>query len=78
LEEEKDITKEGIEFYRKILREEVVSNNVPLFQNIPCLISQGDNSMLMATFTLEELKLVVFGMDLDKSPSLDGFTSFFF
>ena len=45
---------------------------------IPKLISSEDNKVLNKPITLEEVRLVVFNMNPDKSPGPDGFQAFFF
>lgn len=45
---------------------------------IPPLVSEVDNLILMAPFTLHELRKVVFFLPLNKAPRPDGFTALFF
>lgn len=46
--------------------------------SIPPLVSQEDNKMLMAPFSLAELKEIVFSMHPEKASGPDGFTVLFF
>lgn len=43
-----------------------------------CPISEVDRSWLERPFEEEEIRRVVFSLDLDKSPGQDDFTSVFF
>lgn len=46
--------------------------------SIPPLVSQEDNKMLMAPFSLAELKEKVFSMHPEMAPGPDGFKALFF
>jgi hypothetical protein len=41
-------------------------------------VSSEINSFFTAPFTMEEIKLVVFGMSSDKAPGPDGFSMIFY
>jgi hypothetical protein len=41
-------------------------------------ISSNINSLLTTHFTMEEIKLIIFGMGFDKAPGPDGFYIFFY
>lgn len=42
------------------------------------MVNDDDNDMLLAPFTHEEFKVVIFGMNPDKAPCLDGFNPSFY
>lgn len=42
------------------------------------MVSLDENAKLLAPFTLQELREVVFSFQTDKAPSSDGFTALFF
>lgn len=46
--------------------------------DIPKLISEDDNKLLLQHFSMEEVKKAVFTLGADKSPGPDGFPAFFF
>lgn len=78
LTDSKDITSEVVRFFKSLLSSENGNLNNDIISNIPPLVSLEDNKMLMSSFSLEEVKSVVFAMNLDKAPRLDGFTPLFF
>lgn len=45
---------------------------------IPSLVSEDDNRLLLTLPSMEELKEVVFSMDVGSAPGLDGFSDNFF
>ena len=49
-----------------------------LLKVIPKIVTTEDNKVLNKPITLEEVKSVVFSINLDKSPGPDGFQAFFF
>lgn len=75
--EEKEIVAEAVQFFKSLLSEETSIFNGSFASTIPKLISDEDNVMLMAPFSIQEVKEVVFSMALDKAPSPDGFTTLF-
>ena len=46
--------------------------------NIPSLVSEVENSELMNPFTEQEIIDVIWSMELDKAPGLDGFSFHFY
>ena len=49
-----------------------------MLKSIPKLIIDEDNRFLNKPFTLQEVKTALFNINPDKSPSPDGFQTFFF
>ena len=49
-----------------------------LLDSIPKLITDQDNNILMAPFTIQEIRKVVFSFSPDKAPGPDGFTTLFY
>lgn len=52
--------------------------DMELVQLISKTVSAGDNAMLLALFTLEEVKMAVMSTPLDAAPRADGFSVAFF
>ncbi|XP_059068658.1 uncharacterized protein LOC131859127 [Cryptomeria japonica] len=78
LTKESDIVNEGVRFFKSLLSEEssIFCDNFTSF--IPKLMTVEDNAMLMAPFSIQEVKDIVFSMSPEKVPSPDGFTVLFF
>lgn len=49
-----------------------------LLNAIPSLVLESNNALLMAPFTLHELRTVVFSLPPNKAPRPDGFLALFF
>ena len=49
-----------------------------MLEVIPKVVSLKDNKLLNKPITLEEVRLVVFVMNPNKSPGLDGFQTYFY
>lgn len=75
--EESEIVNEGVWFFKSFLLEELYVSNDNFASSIPKLITDEDNAMLMAPFSIQEVKDVVFSMSPDKAP-FNGFTALFF
>lgn len=78
LTEGKDIAAKAVQFFTSLLSEEASVFNDSFASAIPRLISNEDNVMLMAPFSIQEVKEVIFSMALDKAHGLDGFIALFF
>ncbi|XP_059064794.1 uncharacterized protein LOC131856862 [Cryptomeria japonica] len=76
--EESEIVNEGVRFFKSLLLEELSIFNDNFASSIPKLITDEDNAMLMAPFSIQEVKDVVFSMSPDKAPGPDGFNALFF
>ncbi|XP_057860497.1 uncharacterized protein LOC131069160 [Cryptomeria japonica] len=72
LVDEDDIAAEAVRFFKSLLTAEPVVVDNEFVNLIPPLVSQEDNKMLMAPFSLAELKETVFSMHPKKAPGLDG------
>ncbi|XP_074559236.1 uncharacterized protein LOC141815220 [Curcuma longa] len=68
----------GAAFFEKLLAEGVPELNPASMENIPQLISSGDNLALLATPTIEEVKEVVWGMCKESAAGPDGFSVAFY
>ncbi|XP_059071121.1 uncharacterized protein LOC131863720 [Cryptomeria japonica] len=78
LMDEDDIAAEAVRFFKSLLTAEPVVVDDEFVNSIPPLVSQEDNRMLMAPFSLAELKEIVFSMHPEKASGPDGFTALFF
>ncbi|XP_059076663.1 uncharacterized protein LOC131875942 [Cryptomeria japonica] len=78
LTEEPDIVNEGAQFFKSLLPEELSVFSDNFASSIPKLIIDEDNAMLMAPFSIQEVKDVVFSMSPKKAPGPGGFTTLFF
>ncbi|XP_059073186.1 uncharacterized protein LOC131874003 [Cryptomeria japonica] len=78
LVDEEEIASEAVRFFKSLLTVDPVALDNEIVHSIPSLVSQEDNKMLMAPFTLAELKEIVFSMHPEKVLGLDGFTALFF
>lgn len=76
--EPEEIAMEAVSFFKTLLSFEGGNFQNDFISSIPSLISLEDNKMLMSPFFLEEVRLAVFAMHLDKAPGPDGFTPLFF
>ncbi|XP_059073619.1 uncharacterized protein LOC131874319 [Cryptomeria japonica] len=76
--DEDKIATEAVRFFKSLLSVEMVVVDDEFVNLIPPLVSQEDNKMLMAPFSLAELKEIVFSMHPEKAPGPDGFTVLFF
>ena len=82
-EDDNGIKEEGVRFFSNLLAPphlDPVDDNLinDLIICIPPLITEDHNRMLLAPFTLEEIKKVVSSFPPDKAPSPDGFTTLFY
>ncbi|XP_057822585.1 uncharacterized protein LOC131034979 [Cryptomeria japonica] len=75
--EEKEIVAEVVQFFKSLLSEEASVFNDSFVFAIPRLISNEDDVMLMAPFSIQEVKEVIFSMPSDKAPGIDGFIALF-
>ncbi|XP_059069166.1 uncharacterized protein LOC131859441 [Cryptomeria japonica] len=78
LVDEDDIASKAIRFFKSLLTAELVAVDNEFVNLIPPLVSQEDNKILMAPFSLAKLKEIVFSMHSEKASGLDGFTALFF
>ncbi|XP_059069498.1 uncharacterized protein LOC131859584 [Cryptomeria japonica] len=69
---------EAVRFFKSLLTAEPVAVDNDFVNSIPPLVSYEDNKMLMAPFSLAELKEIVFSMHPEKVLSPDGFMTLFF
>ncbi|XP_059073453.1 uncharacterized protein LOC131874206 [Cryptomeria japonica] len=76
--DEDDIAPEAVRFFKSLLSVELVVVDDEFVNSIPPLVSPEDNRLLMAPFSLAELKEIVFSMHPKKAPGPDGFTALFF
>ncbi|XP_059066306.1 uncharacterized protein LOC131857630 [Cryptomeria japonica] len=76
-----EIGQAAVEYFFDILNDKIrdpIVGNVELMEDIPRLVTLEDNAMLMAPFTLEEVRKVFFCLDLDKASRPDGFPAHFY
>ncbi|XP_059068365.1 uncharacterized protein LOC131858903 [Cryptomeria japonica] len=78
LMDEDDIVAEAVRLFKSLLTAKPVVVDNEFVNSIPLLVSQEDNKMLMAPFSLAELKEIVFSIHPEKAPGPDGFTALFF
>nr|XP_027090446.1 uncharacterized protein LOC113711482 [Coffea arabica] len=78
LEDEDSIGQEAVGFFHSLLTAEEVSDVDDLLVHIPRLVTEHQNDVLLGEVTMEEVKRVVFDLDKDSAPGMDGFTGFFF
>lgn len=78
LSDEDAIVSEAVGFFKCLLSVEPISLDNTFVNSIPPFVSQEDNRMLMAPFSLDVLRGVVFSMHLKKALRLNGFTALFF
>ncbi|XP_059078037.1 uncharacterized protein LOC131876615 [Cryptomeria japonica] len=70
---EDDIAAEAVRFFKSLLSVEPVVVDDEFVNSIPPLVSPEDNRLLMAPFSLAELKEIVFSMHPEKAPEQGGF-----
>ena len=83
IEDAHDIQKEGVKFFKNLLIPPNLDSNSDIAANhllasISRLVSDGDNKLLLAPFTLEEIHKVVFSFPPEKALDPNGFTAYFF
>ena len=82
IEDDNGIKEEGVHFFSNLLAPphlDPIDDNLinDFISCIPPLITADHNRMLLAPFTLEEIKKVVSSFPLDKAPGRNGFTTLF-
>ena len=83
IEDDNGIKEEGVRFFSNLLAPphlDPIDDNLinDFISCIPPLITADHNRMLLAPFTLEEIKKVVSSFPPDKAPGPDGFTALFY
>ena len=69
------MTKEALQFYSNLLTDNshpIVEEENLILSCIPSLITNTMNDSLLHPILISKLEEVVFGMNKDKAPSLDG------
>lgn len=79
LDKAADIEQHVVEYFPNLFASEnVCIENDLISQNIPCLVSEEDNSILTKVPTLEEVHLAIFSLNGQGAPGPDGFGGCFF
>ncbi|XP_027181955.1 uncharacterized protein LOC113780346 [Coffea eugenioides] len=78
LEREDDIAKKAVSFFQLLFSDQSGLSSAPVPDVIPKLLSEQENLELEHHPSLEEVKDVVFSLDLDSTAGPDGFSGRFF
>nr|XP_027109270.1 uncharacterized protein LOC113729143 [Coffea arabica] len=78
LEGDDRVGEEAVRFFQQLLTAEEIRDVEDLLAHIPELVSAAQNGELMREVTMEEVKGVVFDLDKDSAPGVDGYTGVFF
>ncbi|XP_059073808.1 uncharacterized protein LOC131874443 [Cryptomeria japonica] len=73
-----EIASEVVKFFKSLLSAEFVSLVNNFVNSIPSLVNKDDSRILMAPFTVDAVREVVFSMHPGKASGPDGFTHLFF
>ena len=77
-ESEQAVSKEIAEYYRNLFNSNDVGDLTEVLDGIPHTISDELNGNLMKPVLEEEIKAVIFSMNPDKAPGVDGMSPLFF
>ena len=77
------IRSEGLNFFKNLLAPEVFPSPSQaqvdeILESIPTVVTAQENEILMAPFTIQEIRKVVFSFPPDKAPGPDGFSALFY
>jgi len=64
-----------------LFKEEVMEDNEEaqdFLKHVPRMVNKEDNATLLKPFTEEEINNIIWKMELDKAPGLDGFSIHFY
>ncbi|XP_059288842.1 uncharacterized protein LOC132042262 [Lycium ferocissimum] len=78
LEEEENIAKAAIDFYRNLFSQNHTYIDLSILDCIPNLVTCEDNQMLKEEISSKEVKDAIFDIDPNSSAGPDGFSSLFF
>lgn len=62
-----------VDFFQEQFVEEAVEDRLDLMENIPTIINQAENDLMIVEPTTEELREVIFELNGDSSSGLHGF-----
>ncbi|XP_043698621.1 probable terpene synthase 9 [Telopea speciosissima] len=76
-EGEEEVEGEAIRYFTDIVTTQGSPRDDDLLQHIPQLVTEDDNSLLLATLLLEEVKKAVFDLSADSALGADGLSGYF-
>ncbi|XP_060177940.1 uncharacterized protein LOC132607880 [Lycium barbarum] len=78
LEDADRVAGEAVNFFHKTFTQEEVSEDSPILNHIPELITEEDNRLLAEQPTMEEVQKAVFQLNGDSTCGPDGFSGIFY